>query len=106
MRASVFAYNTSPHASTRETPFFVLHGFDARTPLDGITLGFTPDGYTLKDLRDMLRAQCAAIKSVVMENTREAQERSAARHTKNVKPHTFERDDLVLSVSTYTHAHV
>ncbi len=29
--ACTFAYNTTPHDEIGETPFFMLHGFDART---------------------------------------------------------------------------
>uniref|UniRef100_A0A1I7RZG3 RNA-directed DNA polymerase n=1 Tax=Bursaphelenchus xylophilus TaxID=6326 RepID=A0A1I7RZG3_BURXY len=30
----VFVYNTSPHATTKETPFFLMHGFDPLLPSD------------------------------------------------------------------------
>jgi len=35
----LFAYRTAPHASTRETPFSLMYGRDARVPTN---LGFLP----------------------------------------------------------------
>ena len=29
---ALFSYNTTPHSATKETPHFLLHGFDARVP--------------------------------------------------------------------------
>jgi hypothetical protein len=40
LRQFRFAYNTSFHPSIQETPFFLVHSRDARTPIDTISPNF------------------------------------------------------------------
>lgn len=45
-----FCYNTTIHSTTRQTPFALAHGFEARKPQDLISAAVTHDGFGLFDL--------------------------------------------------------
>lgn len=95
----VFAYNTTPHEVTGETPFFLMNGFDPRTPLDGIL--DTPehrirDAYSVDDYRYLLLQQRELIKDVITDATRQAQEQAAARDEERRSDYVFEPGGLVM----------
>ncbi len=91
-----FAYNTTPHDEISETPFFVLHGFDACTLLSCITPDILGSNiYTTKDYRSIVLTQHEILRKLVMERTGAVQDHSADHVNKHRAKNTFAQGDLV-----------
>ena len=89
-----YAYNTSLHGSTRQTPYFLVFGVEARTFLDE-ELGYeelSEDPTTrTKQLMELILARKAAQKAI-----RESQVRNKAYADRTRKPIQFQVGDRVL----------
>jgi len=92
-----FAYVTSIHASTKFTPFYLLHGFEANYPMD-VSLNPSPtwkpsvQDYISSSLRSLQEARDLVTKTLQKEQTRQA-------HYYNLNksvPVSFSEGDLVL----------
>ncbi|RDB29278.1 hypothetical protein Hypma_014871 [Hypsizygus marmoreus] len=83
-----YAYNSAIHSSTGMTPFFLLHGFEPRKPLDFITTpntkanGNLPDHPEAKDFLLSLETHRESARQAIAK----AQERQVRTYNKGRKP--------------------
>ena len=85
-------WTTSIHSATKETPFFLMHGQDARSPTDMLPgeLESTPEEYKLDLVQRLKKAQ----EEVQYLNDRIRQQREAASNEGRSR-HTYKEGDLV-----------
>uniref|UniRef100_A0A3Q2DWF0 Integrase catalytic domain-containing protein n=1 Tax=Cyprinodon variegatus TaxID=28743 RepID=A0A3Q2DWF0_CYPVA len=73
-----FAYNTSKHATTQFTPFFLMHGREARVPADVLVPANAPDSWgtgSLTDYASVIAERMGSVFSAARLNSAEAQVR-------------------------------
>ena len=73
-----FMFNTSVHTTTKQTPYFLLHGFEANIPLTGVLP--TPDARL--SVRDYI-GSCTSKYEEAMKNVREQMDKEKARQKAN-----------------------
>ena len=92
----LFAYRTTPHSSTRETPFFLLYGRDAKLPT---ALNFysprpkTPIIYS--EYGKTLFKELKVIRDIARENIQHAQSSQKRQYDKTSRPVSIEIGDTV-----------
>ena len=92
-----FSYNTTKNASTNYTPFFLVHGREARLPVDvqfEIPSLDTEGNITYYPY--MLKDKLAAARVIAKENITKSQERSSKYYNEKRKPSDFKLNDDVL----------
>ncbi|CAG5897368.1 unnamed protein product [Menidia menidia] len=78
-----FAYNTSKHSSTRFTPFYLMHGREARVPADVLVPASAPDFWgtgSLMDYASTIAERLESAFSTARLNSAEAHERQKLYH--------------------------
>uniref|UniRef100_A0A3Q2EA21 Integrase catalytic domain-containing protein n=1 Tax=Cyprinodon variegatus TaxID=28743 RepID=A0A3Q2EA21_CYPVA len=73
-----FTYNTTKHATTQFTPFFLMHGREARVPADVLVPANAPDSWgtgSLMDYASVIAERLGSAFSAARLNSAEAQER-------------------------------
>uniref|UniRef100_A0A914CVK8 Integrase catalytic domain-containing protein n=1 Tax=Acrobeloides nanus TaxID=290746 RepID=A0A914CVK8_9BILA len=95
---SVFAYNTSVHSSTLETPFFLCHGFDPKLPSDLALLSEEPNNLDIPQYRQELIQNLKIAFEKVKENINKAQLKQKNYYDKRNKTidREFKLGELVL----------
>ena len=94
VKACGMAYNSSVHSTTGYTPYFLVHGFEPRMPLDA---AFQPPQSPVpvrSYLEDRLRAIRAAYERVVG-NSERAVRSAAQKHDEKVCAHNYQMGDRV-----------
>ncbi|KAI8513239.1 hypothetical protein Bbelb_098780 [Branchiostoma belcheri] len=91
-----FAYNTSEHSTTKFTPYFVMHGREARLPVELMfgtpTTAAAPVQEYVKDLVDKL----PTVFKLVADNTKQAHRRQKDLFDRRVYGDPFQEGDKVL----------
>ena len=90
----VMAYNSSPNASTKATPFSLVYGREPRLPVDEI-MGVPSLGVDLEDL-DHIHKFMRESQEIARENIEISQEISAGYYNANKKEKIYSRGDKVL----------
>ena len=97
---TLFAYRVAPHATTGESPFYLLYGREPRLPLDASLL--LPDSNvsnSVAELRARIVKNLEESRQIVSSNTKLAQQRMKAQYDKNAAPVPF---DVGMRVWVYT----
>jgi len=92
---ALFAYRATPHDTTKETPFFLVHGRQPNFQIDNIvarqmTLPLDYDSY-----RFFLSSTLQETQKIVLENVKKAQEKQKRYYDLKTKQRDFKIDDLV-----------
>ena len=93
-----FAYNTSRHASTRFTPFYLMHGREARVPADVLVSGVVSDSRGVGSLPEYVSSMVAGLEaafSAARLNAAEAQERQKLYHDTDVCHRAYKVGEMV-----------
>jgi len=92
----VFAYRTAPHASTNETPFYLLYGRDARYPSDLMEVLPNEDtNRNVEEYKQELTQTLARIWNEVKFFNNQIQQKRELEINRNRKEHKFNEGDLV-----------
>lgn len=89
----LFAYNTSKQCSLKYTPFFLLHGFEATTPLD---LKIFPENDDVTYHLDARLANLKEVREQIPSILSDAQEKQKYYYDRNRTDCIFEPGDLVM----------
>ena len=97
---TLFAYRVAPHATTGESPFYLLYGREPRLPLDASLL--LPDSNvsnSVAELRARLVKNLEETRKIVSANTQLVQQRMKDQYDKHSAPVPF---DVGMRVWVYT----
>ena len=95
VKAYAMAYNSSVHSTTGYTPYFLVHGFEPRMPLDA-AYGPPPEAVPVRSyLEDRLRVIRAAYERVRSNSARASQE-ACKRYNQKGRAHAYQVGDKVL----------
>ena len=95
IKLACFAYNTSVHASTGYTPFCLMHGYEARLPVDILCGTSQQDNISHSEYVAKLQKRLEQVFAKVREKTGQSQLRQKAYYDKKVHGETFNTGDLV-----------
>ncbi|CAH1254301.1 GIN1 [Branchiostoma lanceolatum] len=91
-----FAFNTSEHATTKFTPYFVMHGREARLPVELLFGTHSSSAVPVQEyVRDMVD-KFQTIFKLVADNTKQAHRRQKDLFDKKVHGDPFQEGDKVL----------
>jgi len=86
-----FAYNTSTHSTTRETPFFMLRGYNAKLPLE-----ISMAGPTKADYATRVPVRLSDARYLIRERIKEAQRNQAYYYNQRHRELVFDPGEKVL----------
>ena len=89
----LWAYRSSPHESTGESPFFMLYGRDPLFPID---ISITPTELWKKNNDEDVINQLQDARSLVLKSIKEAQKKQQKYYNKNRKDEGYRIGDKVL----------
>lgn len=96
----LFAYRVSPHASTHESPFYLLYGREPRLPIDtALLLPSTDLSTSVTEHRARIVRNLADAQQIIASNTQLAQQRMKEQYDKTSRPVRF---DIGSRVWVYT----
>uniref|UniRef100_A0A7M5UYE4 Uncharacterized protein n=1 Tax=Clytia hemisphaerica TaxID=252671 RepID=A0A7M5UYE4_9CNID len=81
INSALFAYRVTPHSTTRETPFFLLHGRDPRMPLDVALIPPTELEGELAEQKEQLITSLRLAQETAKENMQRSQQANEERKT-------------------------
>nr|CAG8612716.1 8966_t:CDS:1 [Entrophospora candida] len=95
--SALLAYRTKTQKSTKFTPFFLVYGRQAQTPLTQ-KFGMEDNDleYDLEDHVDLITERLHHVQGIAKENINKAQEDQKARYDKKVKPKQYQIGEQVL----------
>ncbi len=96
--AVLFAYNTSVHSATKQIPFFLMHGFVARTPFDMQLESPTDTFRQPAEYVKTLVYSCQIARALAAENLESAIENYKKVHDQKIKPFELKCGDMVYMV--------
>ena len=103
IHSSLFAYRTTKHSVTKQTPFFLTYGRQAILPVELEIQTYPEEPITDRNLDDALIRRTHDLIGITVEARITAKERiklsqdlQKERHDKKIKSRSFQKDDLVL----------
>ena len=103
IHSSLFAYRTTKHSVTKQTPFFLTYGRQAILPVELEIQTYPEEPITDRNLDDALIRRTHDLIGITAEARITAKERiklsqdlQKERHDKKIKSRSFQKDDLVL----------
>ena len=100
--SALFAYRTTRHATTKQTPFYLMYGREATYPIE-TALSPTTSLQTTDDISDMLVQQTFEVfgpleeaRQLARTNIRRDQDKQQQRYNQKVKPRSYHVGSLVL----------
>ena len=95
---AMFTYNSSPHTSTKITPFQVLYGYEPTLPT---SIKTTPNPlYNYEDCTQELKVRLQSSYAIAHENILKHKQYSKSKFNKNTQQPNFSIGDLVLLQTT------
>ena len=95
VKLACFAYNTSVHASTGYTPFYLMHGYDSRLPVDILCGTFQQDDMSHCEYVANLQKRLGHVFEKVREKTGQSLVRQKAYYDRKIHGEKFNTGDLV-----------
>ena len=93
--AVLFAYNTSVSAGTGFTPFFLMHGYEAKLPVDHNILSRPKETIELHEFMGKLEEKLTQARSEAKLTLQQSQVNSKERYDRNTAAPTFQVGDKV-----------
>lgn len=91
---AMFVYNSTPHSTTKMTPFKILYGYEPTLPS---SIKCTPNPvYTYDDYVQELKARLQSSYAIARENILKSKQSSKLQYDKNAQEAYFKIGDLVL----------
>ena len=90
-----FAYNTSVHSTTGYTPFLLMHGYEARLPVDIIFGSGSKEKHSLCDYVTEVQDRLEATFQKVQEKTGQEQKKQKTYYDRKIHGNTLEEGELV-----------
>ena len=101
----LFAYRSKPHASTGESPFYLLYGRDPRVPTEtALTKPRTPYQVDLDDYRIELTHGLTEAWKLAKKNIGMAQHKQKAQYDKQAKARAYHPGDRVMVYMPHEHS--
>jgi hypothetical protein len=92
---ALFAYRATPHDTTKETPFFLMHGRQPRFQIDNIVARKLTFPLEYDSYRFFLGSTLLETQKIVLENVKKAQEKQKRYYDQKTKEKDFKVGDLV-----------
>ena len=93
--AVLFAYNTSVSTGTGFTPFFMMHGYEAKLPVDHNILSRPKETIELHEFMGKLEEKFTQARSEAKETLQQSPMNSKERYDRNTTAPTFQVGDKV-----------
>jgi hypothetical protein len=105
LQGALFAYRTSPHPATGESPFVLMHGREARLPLDVIQSSAPELLRDINEYKMKLTIDLNKAHQIVREKLKEAAQSMKRKWDSRLRdPQSFEPGDRVLLYQPQIHA--
>lgn len=95
LNRALFAYRSSPQASTGESPFFLQHGREPNLPIDIIYAVQLSDSADVATYKNFLTETLGKVKEVVSERIKRAQNQQKRQYDKNSQNSIFKIGEIV-----------
>ena len=93
----LFAYRVSAQASTRESPFFLMHGRDARVPTETVIIHVrSPYAVDVSDYKDALLFELSTAWKLAKENIEKAQKSQNGQYDRSTRRDSVKVGDRVM----------